>query len=728
MSSRFSRLRAVLRRIALVSLILCIAAWIAWMLLPKPELYPPGMAFSAQVFDRDGRLLHLAITPDGKYRIPARFDAIGGSMIRATLEMEDRAFYSHIGVDFKAVVRAAWGGISGQRLGGGSTLTMQYARLRWDLKTRSASGKLEQMFRAIQIERHYGKREILEAYFTLAPYGGNVEGIEAAARIWCEKPSAELSLREAAALTVVPQSPAARSPRNNGNSARSAYARLMARLTGESDALGTEFRLGPGSIPRMIPHLARRLAPTAVAKTSIEFNRPVVLEQSIADFLDRWHSRGLRNAAAILVHAPTREVRACVGSARFLDGRIQGQVDGLVARRSPGSALKPFVYALALEQGLVHPRTLLDDMPRRFGTYNPENSDRGFLGPVGAAEALRRSRNVPAVDLAARLASPGLDGFLRSAGVQLEKPPGDYGLSIALGGGEVTLEELARLYSMLASDGESRPLSYAGEIQQAPYEGPGLSVAARALTLDALRDAGPAGVPTGLSWKTGTSHGFRDAWACGVQGDWVLCVWLGHFDGKPMPGLFARDTAAPLLFQTVQRLGLRARNPVRPPEIVDAMVCVDSGCIAGLHCPNRTRCAFIAGVSPIVECDVHRSVDGVVREFWPAHRLEQFRRSGFPRGGAPVAQGGAPPRIVSPVPALTYVVRAADASGNAIPLEAEAGAGARQIHWFEGRRFLGMSEPARPLLWRPAPGRWTLQAIDDAGRTAQVTIQVSAER
>ena len=190
MRSRFSRLRAVLRRIALVSLILCIAAWIAWMLLPKPELYPPGMAFSAQVFDRDGRLLHLAITPDGKYRIPARFDAIGGSMIRATLEMEDRAFYSHIGVDFKAVVRAAWGGISGQRLGGGSTLTMQYARLRWDLKTRSASGKLEQMFRAIQIERHYGKREILEAYFTLAPYGGNVEGIEAAARIWCEKPSA----------------------------------------------------------------------------------------------------------------------------------------------------------------------------------------------------------------------------------------------------------------------------------------------------------------------------------------------------------------------------------------------------------------------------------------------------------------------------------------------------------------------------------------------------------
>lgn len=728
MSSRFPRLRRAFRRTVFVVLTLCGASVIAWMLLPRPELYPHGLKFSAQVFDRDGRLLHLAITPDGKYRIPARFDAIGESMIRATLEMEDRSFFSHIGVDFKAAARALWGAVSGQRLGGGSTLTMQYARLRWDLKTRSASGKLEQMFRAIQIERHYEKREILEAYFTLAPYGGNVEGVEAAARIWCEKPSSELTLREAAALTVIPQSPTARSPRNNANSARVAQARLMARLTGESDGLAAEFRPGPGRVPRMVPHLARRLAPAVVSRTSIEFNRQVLLEQSIAEFLDRWHSRGLRNAAAILVHAPSREVRACVGSARFFDARIQGQVDGLLMRRSPGSALKPFVYALALEQGIVHPRTLLDDMPRRFGTYNPENSDRGFLGPVGAAEALRRSRNVPAVDLAARLASPGLDGFLRGAGVQFEKPPGEYGLSIALGGGEVTLEELARLYCMLGTDGESRPLSYGYAVTQESYEGPRLSAATRVLVLDALRDGGPAGVPSGFSWKTGTSHGFRDAWACGVQGDWVLCVWIGHFDGKPMPGLFARDTAAPLLFQTVQRLGLRARTPGRPPEIVDAMVCTDSGCIAGSHCPNRTRCAFIAGVSPIAECDVHRSVDGVVREFWPAHRLEQFRRAGFPRGGAPVAQGGTPPRIVSPVSALTYVVRPTDVTGDAIPLEAEAGAGTRQIHWFEGRRFLGMSEPARPLLWRPTPGRWTLQAIDDAGRTAQVTVQVSAER
>ena len=704
------RIRKLLKLAAVVAVVLAVC----WAFLPRPELFPAGLSFSAQTLDREGRLIHLALTADGKYRIPARLDAVSESVIKATLEMEDRRFFSHAGADPRSLARAAWGAVSGQKLGGASTLTMQFARLRWGLHTRSLGGKLTQMFRAIQVERHFGKREILEAYFTLAPYGGNVEGIEAAAQRWCGKTARELTLREAVALAVIPQKPTARTPRI-GSDSSAAQSRLMTRLV--ADGFDAAYTLQPIAVPRFAPHLARRFD----GATTLDRVQQGILEQSIAEFLERWHPQGLRNAAAILVHAPSREVRGYVGSAGFFDERIHGQVDGVIARRSPGSALKPFIYALALDQGLIHPRTLLDDTARRFGGYNPENSDRGYLGPIPAAEALRRSRNVPAVELASRLRMPGLDGFLRSAGVAFERPRGEYGLALALGGGEVTLEELARLYAMLARDGVSRPLTFttaAGPSASAPC----LSVEARALTLDALRGE------HGFAVKTGTSHGFRDAWACGVCGDWVLCVWVGHFDGTPMPGLFARDTAAPLLAQTALRLGLRDAVKARPPGIVEVELCADSGGLACAHCPNHARGPFVAGVSPISECEVHRLIDGVVRECWPAHRLEQFRRAGLPRAESPTTQGGAAPRIVSPQAALTYVVRPGQLEKNAIPLEAEAAAGTKQVHWFEGKRYLGASAPAQPLMWNPAPGKWSLQAIDDAGRIAQVSVRVTAER
>jgi penicillin-binding protein 1C len=634
---------------------------------------------------------------------------------------------------------------------------MQYARLRWKLNTRTVRGKLAQIFRAVQIERHYGKREIAGAYFTFAPYGGNVEGAAAASLLWCGKPARELTLREAVGLSVIPQSPAARSPRARDRrpSHTVAQARLMAMMRaarGEPpDTLDGEFVLRPVAVPREAPHLARRLAGGGCADTTIHQSQQRIVELSIADFLARWRAQGLRNAAAILIHAPTREVRAYVGSAGFLDERIAGQVDGVTARRSPGSALKPFIYAIALDAGLIHPRTLLDDAPRRFAGYNPENSDRGFLGPISAAEALRRSRNVPAVDLLARLPGGGLDTMLRESGVRLDRTQGGYGLSLALGGAEVSLEELAMLYAMLASDGIPRQLvTGAGAAAASPAaQAPKFSAAARWLTLDALRAGSP--VP-GLAWKTGTSHGFRDNWACGVAGQWMLCVWVGNFDGSPMPGMFARDTAAPLLFQTATRLGLRGDASRRPAEITDVKVCAITGELSGPHCPHHATAQFIAGVSPITHCTVHREIfvdsasglrvardDGrtglrrEVREFWPAHRLEQFRRAGLarlepPRLEAASAFAGPPPRIVSPQAALTYVLRPDGKRQNGIPLEAEAGADVHELHWFAGNRYLGVSKPSEPLLWTPSPGRWQIEALDDSGRVARVAVTVALHR
>ena len=748
---------ALVLRVAKWGALFLAALWIAWLLLPKPELRPPGAEFSRVVLDRDGRVLFVTLTPDEKYRLPAKLAELSPEMIAATLEMEDRRFYSHHGADVRSLARSAWGVVSRQRLGGGSTLTMQYARLRWHLDTRSVCGKLTQVFRAVQLERHYGKTELAEAYFTFAPYGGNVEGVEAASLLWCGKQARELSLREAAALSVLPQSPTTRRPRTAGNPAlATAQARLMARLRaarGEpASQLDEEFSLRPPPVPRLAPHYARRILTehpdAAIVPSQLDLTQQQTMERSIADFLSRERSKGLRNASAILVHAPTREVRAYVGSAGFFNDSIQGQVDGVTARRSPGSALKPFIYALAFDASLIQPHTLLDDAPRRFASYNPENSDRGFLGPIPAAEALRRSRNVPAVELLARLPGGGLDSFLRDAGVQLAKPPGEYGLSLALGGAEVSMEELAMLYAGLACGAaDTTPVTVAGRTDCKSMP---LSSAACWLVLDALRGSEP-GAPSGLAWKTGTSHGFRDTWACGVMGDWVLCVWVGNFDGKPMPGLFARDTAAPLLFQTVTRLGLRAKIPARPADVANVELCGDSGALAGAHCPHRTHGNFIAGISPIDVCSVHREIlldeggrrvaltDGraglrrEVAEFWPAQRLEQFRRAGLPRKEPPplvrddtARDSGAAPRIVSPQHALTYVLRVGDTAKNSIPLEADAAAETREIHWFAGAHYLGASTPSHPLMWKAAPGRWLIQAVDDSGRVAKTSVTVEA--
>lgn len=726
-----------LRR-ALLLLALLVAGW---GLLPRPALLPPGLEFSRVVLDRNGQVLYLTLTSDGKYRLPAHWDELSPELLTATLEMEDRRFFSHSGADPRSLLRAAWGVLTGRKLGGGSTLTMQFARLRWQLETRSTWGKLTQIFRALQLERHYSKQHLAEAYFTCAPYGGNVEGAAAASWRWCGKPAGELTMREAASLSVIPQSPTTRRPRATGNvSLAAAQARLMTRLRaakGEPPSpLDGQFQLTPAPVPRLAPHWSlRQLAgsrPALVVPSTLDLAQQTLVEQSLADYLARWRPQGLDNAAALLLHAPTREVRAYVGSADFWNEKIGGQVDGVRARRSPGSALKPFIYALAFQAGLIQPHTLLDDAPRRFAAYNPENSDRDFLGPIAASEALRRSRNVPAVALAERLPDAGLEGYLRSAGVALARR--DYGLALAIGGAEVSLEELAGLYAGLADPASAN-----------------LTPATCYLTLDALR--GPeTGAPAGLAWKTGTSNGFRDAWACGVLGDYVLVVWMGHFNGQPMPGLFARQTAAPLLWQTITRLGLHAQESVRPAGITEVAVCSVSGDLVGPHCPHACKGLFIGGVSPITSCHVHQeifldvqgqrvatadeSTQRKVCECWSAERLAEFRYAGFPRANLPShaedlsalpdLTSAPAPRIISPQPSLTYLLRANDPSKNTIPLEAHAAPGVRRVHWFAGPRYLGSTAPAQPLLWAAAVGRWKLQVLDDAGRSAQVALDVRA--
>ncbi|MES2922289.1 MAG: penicillin-binding protein 1C [Verrucomicrobiota bacterium] len=735
---------------------------IAWCLLPRPGISRPNTSWSRTVRDRHGTLLHLSTAADGRYRLRTPLAAVSPQWIEATLAKEDRWFRWHPGVNLPALLRAAWGSATGHPAGGASTLTMQVARLRWGLETRTMSGKLVQIFRAIQLERHYSKDQILEAYFNLAPYGGNVEGAGAAALLWCGRDASEVTRREAIALSVIPQSPATRHPgfpRDAGRIA-AAQGRLSAQLEETSslrgDRLAATFTLvPPGPPPHEAPHFCRRLMRdnSGSIKSTLDLAMQREVERGIEAHLDRTRERGIVNACAILVHAPTREVLAYVGSAGYADRDILGMVDGLRARRSPGSAVKPFVYGLALDQGLIHPRSLLTDGPMGFHDYNPENFEGEFMGPIHANDALARSRNIPAVALANRLGDGGLYQLLQRGGVNLPKPAGHYGLALTLGGFGISPVQLAGLYAGLADDGLSRPLAFSS--QPPPTNtSPLLSPEARFLVLDMLRGGAnfdfARNDPT-VAWKTGTSHGFRDAWAVGVRGDYVLVVWLGNFNGRGNNALVARKCAAPLLFELFAGLRLPDKATVPPDGVRQVDLCAASGDLPGPWCRQTTSGWFIPGVSPISMCQLHREilVDGStgqrvtrddgrpgllreIHEFWPPDLLELFRKAGLPRRPPPDPENGTDtltgldhgeaPRILSPLSGRTYQI-----DGSEIPLKARAASGVQKFYWFSGNAFLGTGVPNDALPWKPAAGNHHLRVLDDHGRSAEAVVRVGKD-
>jgi penicillin-binding protein 1C len=489
------------------------------------------------------------------------------------------------------------------------------------------------------------------------------------------------------------------------------------------------------------------------------------LQQRMQDTLARYVARrapeGIHNASALLLHAPTLEVRAMVGSARFDDERIQGQVNGVLARRSPGSALKPFVYALAFDQGLIHPLTLMQDLPRRFGGFSPENFDQRFLGPVSAREALILSRNVPAVTLANQLADPDFHQLLTRAGVRDLAAPEHYGLALVLGGAELSMMELAQLYATIPNGGMWRKASFL-PARPAPADARAgrrlFSAEAAYLLLDILKDNPPPTGPTSpalhsernhLAWKTGTSWAFRDAWALGISGPYVLAVWVGNFDGSGNPAFVGRTAAGPLMFELMQQVmpdqRWRIEQALDPADLnlKRVPVCARTGDLAEVHCPERTESWFMPGVSPVRLSHVYRqipvAIDTGLRHcihipgqtqwqtfaFWPSDLAASFAQAGLALKEAPafaepcaldqLADLGQAPEIRSPEAELEYV-RLADGA-QALPLIASADADVASLYWFVDQRFVGQSTPGVALYWTMQPGSHEVLAVDDAGRS-----------
>lgn len=744
--------------------------------------------FSTRVLDSKGRLLRLTLSGDEKYRLFTPLETIPADVVDAVLMHEDRYFRFHPGVNPMALGRAFMTTyVNGARRVGGSTITMQLARMTSTRGSKTVIGKIHQIARALWLEATHSKDEILEAYLNLLPYGGNVEGLGAASLVYFGKEPRELALTETLALAVIPQNPNARGQgRETFHEARRTLFAGWIESHPDDGAIASDFELplsfrSTKKLPFRAPHFtdlvldrsrARSWRESAGLTTTLDLDLQSRLEQKIAAYVKEKSRLGIMNAAAIVVDTTSMSVRAHVGSVNFFDREIDGQVNGVVAKRSPGSALKPFAYALALDQGLIHPLTLLKDTPMAFGGFDPENFDKSFEGPIRARDALTSSRNVPAVFLASQLKAPSLYGFLKTAGVRKLREEKHYGLALALGGAEVTMEELALLYAGLANKGVFRPLRYFQGADTAEGERL-LSAEASFLVLDMLRTNARDNekhldqwvrdsVP--IAWKTGTSYGFRDAWTAGVMGNHVIVVWLGNFEGQGNPALIGRELAAPLFFQIADGLRSKADEEpswldVRDLNVKKVEVCALSGHVPNASCKHRVRSWFIPGRSPIATCEIHRRIHiaanglracdesrvGVrkeVYEFWPSDLLQLFRRAGIPRRTPPAYEPGCatrestqglPPQITSPRAEVAYSIRVgADrdpaASGTEIPLIAVADADARTLHWFVGPEYVGESSPQRPLMWKPKPGRHVVRVLDEQGRSDTRTLDVEITR
>ena len=527
-----------------------------------------NLEYSHVVLDREGRLLRAYATTEGRWRLPVAERDVDPRFLKLLFTYEDKRFREHHGIDPLSMGRAAVQLVTrGQIISGGSTISMQVARLLEPRERRSLGAKMRQIVRALELESALGKDGVLALYLTLAPYGGNLEGVRAASLAYFGKEPRKLSLAEAALLVALPQSPELRRPDRFPTAARAARDRVLDRaalagLMPRDEIARAKAQPVPHErkpLPVLAPHAADQVVLLEPDRREHRLTLDLFLQKNLQELAhERAQALGPDISVAILaVDNVTGEVRARVASADYFDLRRAGQVDMTQALRSPGSTLKPFIYGLGFEDGVIHPDTLIDDRPSRYGGYVPENFDLTFQGVVTVRRALQLSLNVPAVAVLNKIGVSRLGARLSQAGAVLILPKGEApGLAMGLGGVGVRLADLVMLYASLARQGEALALT---ERQQADLRMPHRlldPVAAWYVGNILLGAPPPDNALSGrIAFKTGTSYGYRDAWAIGFDGRMTVGVWVGRPDGAPVPGLVGRASAAPILFEAFARSG-----------------------------------------------------------------------------------------------------------------------------------------------------------------------------
>jgi penicillin-binding protein 1C len=659
-------------------------------------------AQSVTVIDREDRLLRAFTTADGQWRLPLDPKDVDAHYLKILFAFEDQRFYEHHGVDVEAVARAVVQLAKHRRLvSGGSTLTMQVARLLDGKHERTAGGKIRQMVRAVQLEQALSKTEILRLYLRLAPFGGNLEGVRAASLAYFGKEPRHLSIGEAALLVALPQSPEVRRLDRNPEAAKRARDRVLARAVvagviskAEAEKAKSErVPLARIEFPKLAPHLTETEVTAHADQPVIKLTLDAKLQASLEKLAgEQARLQGEKLSAAIIVadHA-TGEILAEVGSAGYMDSSRLGAVDMANAVRSPGSTLKPFIYGLSFEAGLAHPETLIEDRPVRFGTYAPKNFDEEYHGTVSIREALSQSLNIPAVRVLARVGPGKLVGRFRRAGVTARFPDkSEPTLAMALGGTGLTLRDMTQLYASLARGGDSIALTHRYDergktiaptrVKQLVNAHRLMSPLAAWYVSDILKDAPPPLNAKGgrFAYKTGTSYGYRDAWAIGYDGKYVVAVWVGRPDGTSVPGMMGRTAAAPILFDAFERVA-RNRTPLPGPP---------------------------TGALTVAAADL------------PAP-LKHWRDPG---DDAPTGAFLEPPVLIA-FPPDRSEIETADMADE--PLVLKADGGALPLTWLVDGAPIVSDPHARDVTWQPAAAGFAkLTVIDANGKVDRVSVRV----
>lgn len=762
-----------LKKILLVTVITCVGLYGIFRILDKIFPLPlERLTYSTVIESSDGTVLSAYLSKDDKWRIKIKKQDIPASLEKAFLFKEDKHFFHHFGINPVSIVRAMFQDIrAGHVVSGASTITMQVARMLHPEK-RSFLNKFKEMFRALQLERRFTKEQILEMYFNLLPYGGNVEGIKAASIIYLHKQPINLSTAEIATLLLIP---------NNPN--HFMMGRYNSRVVAERNkwlerfekahlfpereiqqALSEPLDAKRAEIPRVAPQMCNmlyaKMSNDPYIKTNINFNTQKRTQQLLKDFVSKLGFYNINNAAAVVVRNQDHAVIAYVGSADFSDMQHHGQVNGAAALRSPGSTLKPFLYAMAFDKGLITPKSILYDVPVDFDGYQPQDYDRTFRGKVTVEDALLNSLNVPAVELLNKMDVNSYTQLLENGGCKsLTTQEKHLGLSLVLGGCGIRLQELTGLYVSLANDGIYAPLRFtknAPDVKTAQLFSPEASFMVSHILTEMVRYDVPANLDDAehfpkIAWKTGTSYGHHDGWCVGYDDKYTVGVWVGNFDDRESPELNGASCAVPLMTQIFSTLSFyNDFNWLKfPKHLSTRWVCSETGDVPGPYCTNQVIDYYIPGISSVKVCDhmqmVYTNPKGTISYCksclpkagymeklypnYPPEMIRYFDMYHIPYQKIPEHNPDCPRVykdkalvIQSPVNGMEYMLIKKES--HKIMLKCNTGNDVSMVYWYINNAFYGKSKPDQALFFTPDGGKVKVSCTDDKGRTADVHITV----
>ncbi len=747
-------------------LITALLFFLLHILFPLPD----KLEYSTIITGNKGEVLHAFLTKDEKWRMKTSLEEISPLLRTTIIEKEDKLFYYHKGVNPFAMARALAKNIfRGKRTSGASTITMQVARA-LEPKSRNYFNKLKEIFRACQLELKYNKDEILQMYCNLLPYGGNIEGVKSASLLYFNKDPDHLSLAEITALCVIPNRPSSLVPGKHNEAIIKERNRWLIKFRDEKvfttqqieDALSEPFDASRLSVPRYIPHLSYKLKKAGAPEiaTTIDLHTQLRTEKIVKDYSRSLQNKNIRNAAVLIIDNSQHNIITYIGSADFNDTLDAGQVDGITAVRQPGSTLKPLLYGLCIDEGLLTPKAMIADVKTNYDGYAPENYDKKFNGYVTLEYALEHSLNIPAVKALNQLGKHHMIAALGGCRFrQIKKDQQKLGLSMILGGCGASLQELAGLYSAFANEGiYVEPGVTANGTLKGKYEV--LSPAAAFMVNETLSKINRPDFPLNwqstermpkIAWKTGTSYGRRDAWSIGYNKKYTVAVWVGNFSALGIPELSGAEIATPLLFKIFNTIDYDSDQEwFSQPEDCDIrMVCSETGLLPAEHCQHTITDFFIPMVSSMNRCNnmqevivsadekvsycracmpssgykkkLYKIIPPEMRAYYEENHLA-YAKIPFHNRNCERVFKDEQPVILSPRNGTEYLISKSDPEP--LQLQCRTAADVNQVFWYVNNQFFKTADSRSPQFFMPAEGRVKISCTDDKGRNRNIWINV----